>query len=57
MAKYQVKLNFIASLTTVVDANDEGEAYDKARNIAEDADMNQFVLGMERESECNCIDH
>lgn len=57
MAKYQVKLNYMASLTTVVEANDEGEAYDKARNIAEDADISQFVLGMERESECNCIDH
>lgn len=55
MAKYKVTFNYLASFETVVDANDEGEAYDKGRTMAEDADMNQFLLGMERESYCQAI--
>ena len=31
-------------------ANDEGEAYEKARNFAEEADMSDFVLTEEKES-------
>lgn len=54
-AKYEVTLNYTASITVTVDADDEGMALDKARNMAEDADINQFNLGIERESVCNCI--
>lgn len=57
MPKYKVTLEYIASFTQVVDANDEGEAYDKCRTLAEDSDMNQFMLGMERESQCECVSH
>lgn len=50
MAKYTIELKYIASITETVEANDEGEALDKARNKAEDADLTEFNIVEERES-------
>ena len=50
MAKYTVQLNYIAAIEVEVEANDEGIALDKARDAAEDADMNEFILTTEKES-------
>ena len=38
MGKYKIQYNFNASIIVDVDAKDEGEALDKGRNIAEEAD-------------------
>jgi hypothetical protein len=53
--KYTVQLNYNASIIVdvTVDGNNqnaEGEALEKARNIAEDADIREFTIGNERES-------
>lgn len=48
--KYTIELNYNARITQVVDANDEGEALDKARTLAEEADMNDFIFTHENES-------
>lgn len=50
MGRYTVELKYIATITEVVEANDEGEALDKARNKAEDADMSEFSIVEEKES-------
>lgn len=54
MAKtqYTIQFNYNASITVCVegDFKDEGEALDRARNIVEDADINEFNIGEERES-------
>ena len=49
MARYTIKLNYIASYIAVVegDFRNEGEALEEARNQAEDADMNDFTIGDE----------
>lgn len=54
--KYTVQLNYNASIIVdvMVDGNNqnaEGEALEKARNIAEDADIREFTIGSERESQ------
>lgn len=54
-ARFEVTLTYNASYTVTIDAEDEGRALDMARNMAEDADINQFNLGIERESICNCV--
>lgn len=51
MAKFTIQCNFTASYTTEVDAKDEGEALEKARNKAEEADLKEFVICGERESQ------
>lgn len=51
MRKYTIQLNYNASIVVEVNANDEGEALDKARDKAEDADIKQFTIGGERESQ------
>jgi len=51
MRHYTVRCNFTASIDVDVMANDEGEALDKARDIAEDADAKQFTIHGERESQ------
>ena len=43
-------MNYNASFTVDVEAEEEGEALDKARDIAEDADIRQFTIGCENES-------
>lgn len=50
--KYTIQLNYLATINVSVegDFNDEGEALSKAREIAEDADINQFSIGEEKES-------
>lgn len=50
--RYTIQLNYLATINVTVegDFNDEGEALSKAREIAEDADINQFSLGEEKES-------
>ena len=50
MAQYTIELNYKATITQTVEANDEGEALDKARNLAEEADMEEFVITEELES-------
>ena len=47
---YTIELNYNARIVVNVDANDEGEAYEKARTFAEEADMSDFVLTEEKES-------
>jgi len=50
MHKYTIQMNYNASIVVEVIASDEGEALDKARDKAEDADIRQFILGSENES-------
>jgi hypothetical protein len=50
MRKYTIQMNYNASIIVDVIAEDEGEALDKARDKAEDADIRQFVIGSENES-------
>lgn len=52
MKRYTIEFNYKASIVVNVegDFNDEGEALDKAREIAEDADINEFTIGEEKES-------
>lgn len=52
MASYTIRLNYIATFTTVVkgEFRNEGDALDAAREQAEDADMNEFVIGDEQQS-------
>lgn len=51
MGQYTIELAYKATITQVVEANDEGEALDKARNLAEEADMEEFTLTEELESQ------
>ena len=55
MKKYTIQLNYNASIIVDVEVentpNAEGEALEKARNIAEDADILEFTIGNERESQ------
>lgn len=50
--RYTIEFNYNASIVVEVEGefHDEGEALDKAREIAEDADINEFTIGEERES-------
>lgn len=50
MTKYTVQMNYNASIIVEVFAENEGEALDKARDKAEDADIRQFTIGSENES-------
>lgn len=53
--KYTIKLNYNASIIVDVEVDEtpdaEGKALEKARDIAEDADIREFTIGAERESE------
>ena len=51
MGNYTIQYNFNASITVEVEANDEGEALEKGRNIAEEADIKQFTICGEREAQ------
>ena len=53
MAKYTIKLNYTASYTVDVegDFRNEGDALEAARCQAEDADINDFSIGDEREAQ------
>lgn len=48
--KYTIELNYNARIEQTVEAENEGEALDKARELAEEADMDDFTLTSERES-------
>lgn len=50
--KYTIEFNYNASIVVEVKGNfnDEGEALDKAREIAEDADIKEFTINKELES-------
>ena len=50
MRKFTVQMNYCASIVVEVNAEDEGEALDKARDMAEDADIRQFTIGDEMAS-------
>lgn len=50
MTKYTIQMNYNASMVVEVLAENEGDALDKARDIAEDADIRQFTIGTENES-------
>lgn len=51
MGKYKIQYNFNASIIVDVEAKDEGEALEKGRNIAEEADIKQFTICGEREAQ------
>lgn len=50
MANYTIQMNYVASIVVNVSGNDEGEALDKARDKAEDADIREFTIGNELDS-------
>lgn len=52
MAIYNIELNYNARINVVVegDFHNEGEAFDAAREIAENADINEFIITNELES-------
>ena len=47
---FTIELNYNARIIKVVDAEDEGDALEKARQLAEDSDMNEFIITEEKES-------
>ena len=51
MGKYKIQYNFTASIVVEVDGKDEGDALEKGRNIAEEADIKQFTICGEREAQ------
>ena len=51
MGKFKIQYNFNASIVVDVDAKDEGDALEKGRRIAEEADIKQFTICGERESQ------
>lgn len=53
MSKYTIQLNYTATYTATVEGNfrNEGDALDAARQQAEDADMDEFVIGDEQTSQ------
>lgn len=51
MTKYKIQYNFNASIVVEVEGKDEGDALEKGRNIAEEADVKQFTICGEREAQ------
>lgn len=51
MGKFKIQYNYNASIVVDVDAKDEGEALEKGRNIAEEADIRQFNICGEGETQ------
>lgn len=51
MEHYTIQLNYSASFVAEVDAEDEGQALDKAREMAESADIRQYNIFGERETQ------
>lgn len=43
MSKYVISVNYDATYVAEVDANDEGDALGKARQMAEEADVREFA--------------
>ena len=50
MGVYTIEVNYMATYTAMVEAEDEGEALDKARTQAEEADIRDFNIHNEMES-------
>lgn len=50
MRKYTIQMNYNASIIVDVMAEDEGQALDRARDKAEDADIREFTICNEGES-------
>ena len=50
MSNYTIELTYTANIIKNVEANDEGEALEKARDLAEESDINEFAIVEERES-------
>lgn len=48
MDKYLITMTYDASITLSVEANDEGEALTKARELAEESDPKMFSIFGER---------
>lgn len=48
--KYIIELRYTASIQVSVEADNEGMALDKARDVAEEADISEFSLINEEES-------
>jgi len=53
MPKYLVVTNRIFSLETIVEANGDDEAYAKAAEIADNADLTQYKQGPTIEGQCH----
>ena len=51
MRKYTIQMNYNASIIVEVTGNDEGEALENARNLAEEADIKEFTICGERASQ------
>ena len=51
MSKYTIQYNYNATVTVDVEANDEGEALSKGRELAEEADIKEFTICGEREAQ------
>jgi hypothetical protein len=51
MGRYKIQYNYNASIVVEVDGKDEGDALEKGRNIAEEADIKQFTIFGEREAQ------
>ena len=51
MAHYSIELRYVTSIVEHVEAKDEGEAYELARRKAEEADMRDFNIVEEIESQ------
>ncbi len=56
MSRFTIEMSYIATITAVVEAENEGEALDKARDVAEEADINEFNIGEEREARVVHVD-
>lgn len=48
---YSIQMNYKVQFTSTVEANDEGEALTKAREMAENADISDFNFVEELESQ------
>lgn len=50
MAQYTIEINYRVTTTQVVEARDEGEALDKARDLADETDLSDMLISEELES-------
>lgn len=50
MAQYTIEINYRVTTTQVVEARDEGEALDKARDLADETDLSDMLIAEELES-------
>ena len=50
MSKYVISVNYDATYVAEVDANDEGDALGKARQMAEEAYVREFQIRNEKEA-------